>query len=311
MSLLVDDEKHPDITWDTRMAKIIPEDFVLDDEYITAHATVRDMLSHRSGVGGHGLTVATLKHKNMKEQTRSMRNLEVTTEIRTTWDYCNHGYFAVSHVIETLSGKGLGDFMKEKLWDPIGMKQTFFSMADTNKYVSENKEVAFSKAYLWNEEKKESILIPNWDDTAISGAGCMISNVIDYAAWIKSFIEQSGPLSAAGYAAVTAPNISADAQWNNRVTGILNYGMGWFMAVYRGERIIWHGGGTNAFCALMIFLPDKKFGVVGMVNTAKMVPLTAPMYHLIDDFLGVPEAERADDGIAKYVSLFHFGCVTC
>jgi CubicO group peptidase (beta-lactamase class C family) len=280
------------------MAKIIPDDFVLDDEYLTTHVTIRDALSHRTGLSGHGVALGAAVG-TLKQNTRNMRHLFTAHEIRTTWDYCNHMFIAVSHAIEVLSSQTLGTFWKEKIWNPLGMKQTFYSFAEAHDYVRKNKDVVLSKGYRWDYETEETVVVPYWDDSGVGGAGCIVSNVTDYAKWIQSFINQSGPLSAAGYSTVTSPLIAMPSEWNTRVTGSLFYGMGWMIGVYRGERIIYHPGGTDSFVANMVYLPDRKWGVVGMVNASNNAVMNAPLYHLIDDFLGIPEEQRVDDGLAK------------
>jgi len=68
----MDDSKFPTVNWDTPLAKIIPEDFVLDDEYLTQQVTIKDALSHRTGMPGHGLV---LQNYPIKQSTRNLRHL--------------------------------------------------------------------------------------------------------------------------------------------------------------------------------------------------------------------------------------------
>jgi len=177
------------------------------------------------------------------------------------------------------------------------MNQTFWSHDDALKYLSSNPEVMLSESHRWDSDKEEYVHMPYWDDSGVSGSGSIVSNVVDFAKWIKSFINQGGPLSTPGYTAVTTPVMPMPPQFP-RIKGLC-YAMGWMVGVYRGERIVFHPGGTDSYVSNMLFLPDKKFGVVGMVNSANNAVINAPLFSLIDDFLGVPEDQREDDGLAK------------
>ncbi len=55
---------------------------------------------------------------------RTLRHLPLTTEPRTKFQYCNQMYVIAFHVIQTLSGSWLGDVLRERIWEPFGMKST-------------------------------------------------------------------------------------------------------------------------------------------------------------------------------------------
>lgn len=270
------------------MYRLIPEDFVLESSYATTHITLADCLSHRSGMATHH---ADLGGRTVKESARLLRHLRMTKEPRTAWQYSNHMYWAVCHMIEVHSGLPLADFMRTKLWEPLGMQSTFLSIKTAEQYAKASDEASFAKPHMWDEEKKVFDVLPYWDDEGISGAGGIVSNVVDYSHWIRSFIEQTGPLSPAGYAAVTSPHMVIDSE--SRFAGPLCYGFGWRISVYHGERILYHPGGLIGSVASMIILPDRKWGVVGMCNATSEAALDTPMWYLVDRFLGV-ETEESD-----------------
>ncbi|KAL4933477.1 uncharacterized protein BDV17DRAFT_110754 [Aspergillus undulatus] len=96
------------IQWTTTLASIIPEDFVVSDEYAAAHITVEDALSHRTGMPCH------LKHfgpkgskQTVKDGARQLRYLPLTAELRAKYMYNNLMYTAVSHAIETITEDSL------------------------------------------------------------------------------------------------------------------------------------------------------------------------------------------------------------
>jgi hypothetical protein len=127
----------------------------------------------------------------------------------------------------------------------------------------------------------------------ISGAGSIISNVLDYTKWIKVMIDSSGPISAAGHKAVKSPR-SLIHEDPSPFTGVQTYALGWIKGVYYGEEFVTHSGGMEAFVTLVVFFPRLKYGLVAFANSAKNVePAEATLFwHLIDEKLGVPENER-------------------
>ncbi|EFX03953.1 serine beta-lactamase-like superfamily protein [Grosmannia clavigera kw1407] len=297
-SLLVDDnEEHSDVTWETPMSKLIPDDFVLQDAYATAHVTLEDCLCHRTGLATHR---ADLGGHSVKENVRNLRHLELTKELRTKWQYSNHMYWAVSHAIEEKSGQDLGTFMSNRLWRPLGMDATFLSIADALDYEKAHPETKLAAPHKWHEESKSFKVMPFWDDVGISGAGGMVSSVSDCAKWIRAFIDKAAPISPDGYSALTSAHMIQKAS-HSRFTGPVCYGLGWFMSVYHGERVLWHPGGLVGSVSSFIYLPERKWGIVGMCNVTSEQAIEAPMWHLIDELLSVPREKRTDV-VAKAVA---------
>jgi CubicO group peptidase (beta-lactamase class C family) len=129
MSILVDDnEKYPQVQWNTPIHQLIPNDFVLENLYATAYTTIEDALSHRSGLPRHDQAYGTTSTENkatLKDIIRSMRHLPLTAEPRTKYQYCNLMFMVAAHVTETVTGCKFGGLMRDRIWKPLGMKSTF------------------------------------------------------------------------------------------------------------------------------------------------------------------------------------------
>ena len=124
LSLLIDNSSsYSDIQWSTPISELIRDDFVLENEYATTHTTIEDALSHRSGLPRHDMSYGGTK-ATVKSTVRDLRYLALTAEPRTKFQYCNLMFVVASHVVETLTGAWLGDFLKERVWEPLGMKST-------------------------------------------------------------------------------------------------------------------------------------------------------------------------------------------
>lgn len=128
MSLLISSSNHSGLSWDTPISSLIRDDFVLPDLYSTAHVTIEDALSHRTGMpahdGSYGGTDEKGEKRGVRDLVRSLRHLPLTAPLRTKFQYCNMMFVAVSYVVETLTGVWLGDFLRENIWEPLGMKST-------------------------------------------------------------------------------------------------------------------------------------------------------------------------------------------
>jgi len=127
MALLISSGNYS-LSWDTPISSIIRDDFVLPDPYFTDHVTIEDALSHRTGMPRHDFSYGGINEKGKKrgvvDGVRSLRNLPLTKGLRTTFQYCNLMFVVASHVIETLTGVWLGDFLRERIWEPLGMNST-------------------------------------------------------------------------------------------------------------------------------------------------------------------------------------------
>ncbi|MCJ1453615.1 hypothetical protein MMC28_003962 [Mycoblastus sanguinarius] len=89
VSLLIDDTANSSspLTWQTKLVSVMREDFVLPDEWTTAHATLEDALSHRTGMPGYDTSWKTINTRTLQAIVQSLRHLPMTAEIRTKWQY--------------------------------------------------------------------------------------------------------------------------------------------------------------------------------------------------------------------------------
>lgn len=305
ISLLIDDDagKRSDpgneepaepLTWKTRISSVIPSDFVLSDPYATHHSTIEDALCHRTGMADHSKSYGP-STTSLADLVRMLRHLPLTSELREEYLYSNLMYATMSHVLETKTGRPMKDFLRERIWMPLGMKNTFFSLKDALA-AEERGDAPLARGYAWDSESETYIEENLPDFPAVSGSGAIISNVLDYTKWLKCMMTRSPPLSPAGHAAVVKPRMVMGERGNDPFDPPNLYAMGWFVDSYRGTRIIWHSGGWTGFGSMMAFLPEKQWGFVMLGNTAyssnyAQIPL---YFHLLDEFLDTPLQERGD-----------------
>ena len=261
-------------------------------DYATLHLTLEDAASHRTGMprhdysyGGHGFSV--------RDVVRSLRSLPMTAEPRTAFQYSNMMYIAISHLIETLTGKWLGDVLSERVWKPLGMTRTYFSLAQAKAAV-DNGEAELARGYLWDNLKGEHSPVDWVDLPVISGAGAMISNVLDYAKWLQFLIDKGDLLSETQHEELRTPRINALLMKVPILKGAQSYALGWYVLNYRGEPLIMHDGSLPGFGVTMGYLPSKKFGFAMMGNSAgtSNFACSTLTVRLLDDYFGVPQEKR-------------------
>jgi len=312
MSLLVDDNANfSNVQWKTPIIKLIPDDFMLSDEYATSHITIEDALSHRSGLPRHDYSYGGNydgQRPSLKGAVRALRHLPLTAEPRTRFQYCNQMYGVASHVIETLTGKWLGDVLKERIWGPLDMKATvsscefiiwlaccsqvlqYFSTSDAEKAPEH-----LAEGYVYYEDEFQPVR--EMDLTCISGAGSIVSNVLDYSKWLKALLSTSGPISNAGHKALRSPHIFEEREEGpTAFTGPIAYALGWSTGVYHGYEFFEHSGGMIAYGTDVIFFPALNYGLVAFANTAVTSNWVeqALIWHLVDEHLNIPKKERFD-----------------
>ncbi len=233
-----------------------------------------------------------------KSVTRKLRHLPMNEPLRTKWQYSNVMYAAACHLVEALTGKLIGDFLRPKIWEPLKMTNTFYGLSDLKQHRGTE---SLSKGYRWDEEGSRYIEILWPDQPEGRGAGEIISTAHNYAQFIKCMMHQRGPISASGHKELVKPRmVFLDDEDETRLYMSPNcYALGWVVRNYHGETIIEHGGATNGFRCNMMYLPRLKFGLVvfGNSETSSAINEKIP-WALVDEFLGIPPKKRYDSDAA-------------
>ncbi|CAG8013669.1 unnamed protein product [Penicillium salamii] len=290
VSLAIDDSKHTEtpLNWDTPISSLLRDDFVLHNDYSTMHTTIEDALSHRSGLSTHDACIS-LAHpqRPLREAVRNLRHLKMAYSPRTTFSYNNNMYMAISHLLEQLEGRSLGETLKNRIWGPLGMNDTYFSAQEVLKDPSIGPR--FVTGYTWDADTNSYIAEPHMNDVAVTGAGAIVSSVLEYTKWLRALIYKTGPLSPQGHAEILKPRTVITAVDDLEAPPAPHhlYALGWFVASYHGEPLYWHSGSWPGFGIMVGFLPSKGFGFAMMGNTTNARPAQVAIYmHLLDQIFG-------------------------
>ncbi|KAJ5625411.1 hypothetical protein N7510_001720 [Penicillium lagena] len=304
MAMLVEDnDAYPQVQWETPISQLIRDDFVLASEDATQKVTVEDALSHRTGLPSHDLALGSTSDSDktaVRDMVRQLRHLPLTAELRTKFQYNNAMYVVAAHVIETVTGEPLGDLLARRIWGPLGMTDTYFSLEEARGTHDEN-PLAHGYAYNYADDDGTYRTVEWMPLASVSGAGAVISSANDLAKWAHALLTGSPALFA-------SPNTVREQLWRPRshlpverygsaFTGPGAYTLGWQTGVYRGVEFFEHQGGMNAFGAELILIPELQYAVVALANTAGTSNCAEQtlVFHLIDQKLGVrPDQPRFD-----------------
>ncbi|CAI7671999.1 unnamed protein product [Penicillium viridicatum] len=291
MSLAIDDSRNTEspLRWDTPIASILRDDFVLENDYSTMHTTIEDALSHRSGLSTHNTCLyLAYPQRSLREAVRNLRHLPIAYAPRTTFSYNNNMYMVISHALEQIEGRTLGETLKKRIWDPLGMDDTYFSVTDVSRDPSLGPRLV--QGYTWDPGTDTYIAEPYMNDVAVTGAGAMVSSVLEYTKWLRAMIYQKGTISPQGRAELLKPR-TIITNWDELVgpppAPCHLYALGWFVDSYRGEPFYWHSGSWPGFGIMVGFLPSKGFGFAMMGNTTNSRNAQVEIYmHLLDRIFG-------------------------
>ena len=284
VAMLVDEGK---LKWDDPATKYLP-DFVLYDPYVTRELTVRDLLSHRSGLERGDLLWYGTEY-DRDEILRRTRYLKPTWSLRSTFGYQNLMFLAAGQLIAKVSGKSWDEFIRQRIFVPLSMTASNTSIRD----LKNADNVASPHAKF--EEKIEVIPWRNIDN--IAPAGSINSNVVEMAQWVRLQLAQGEyqkqrllSSGAAKEMQTSQTVIRAEPPFTLLYpeAHFLNYGLGWFLHDYRGRKVVEHGGAIDGMRAQVAMMPEEKLGLVVLTNMhGSTLPLPL-MFRIFDAYLGAP-----------------------
>lgn len=283
VGILVDEGK---VGWDEPVRTYLP-DFKLQGEYASAHITLRDLLSHRTGLPRHDLMWMGGQF-DRRELYDRLRYLEMNKELRAVWQYQNLMFMTAGYLVGKVDGSSWEDFMQKRIIDPLGMKETNFSVALTQKAAD------FSRPYMEVKDKIEQV--PYRDITAVGPAGSINSNVLDMAQWVlmnlnKGKFGNKQIVSEASMAQIHSPQMLTPMPIQYDEILYVSYGMGWVIEPYRGHLLLWHNGGIDGFVSQVAFLPRENSGLVILSNlNQNQVPVIV-CYNIVDRLLGLNQVD--------------------
>src|SRR5215467_2756388 len=274
--MLVEEGK---LTWDKPVKESVPTIEFYNDQ-LNNNVTLRDMLSHRTGVTRHD-SIWFKSPFTRKELFEKLKYLEPQEPMRQTFLYNNLMFAAAGQIIEIESGKRWEDFVRERIFTPLGMSTTCYTIADMLK------QPDYGVPFREKRDSFELYKIPYYEDTeGVAPAGAVISNIDELSHWLIALMNDgkysgkqvlpASVLKATLQPAIALPNAGGEAlgYWE-----LINsaYGMGRWTASYRGKLLTYHGGDLPGFHSQVSFMPNDKIGVIVFVISDH----SAALYNII------------------------------
>jgi len=307
VGMLVDDKK---LAWDDPVTKHLPW-FAVGDPYVTRELTVRDLLTHRGGLGNADYLWYG-QDTPRRDILERVRLLSPAYSLRSSFIYQNVMYAAAGAVVEAVSGKSWEEMMRTRIFEPLGMNQTIATAAT----LGQQPNVAQPH---FTVDKKVTV-IENASVGGVAPAGSVWSSVHDMAKW-------SAMLLAGGKAPSTAPGTGGKAILSEQTiaeiftpqTIVTNeafyptarltkpkwktYGLGWFQQDYRGRAVDYHTGSIDGMVAIHGLLRDQNVGVYVLANRDHAELRHALMFDVFDRFIGGPRRDWSTELRALYDGL--------
>ena len=290
-ALLVDEGK---LGWDTPVRTYLPE-LVLHDPYATEHLTVRDMLSHRSGMPRHDLAAWRLDLPRATFVKR-LRHLRFSASFRARFQYNNLMYYTAAHLVERVAEQRWEEFVQARIFEPLGMTGSSF--------VPEPPRAGAATARGYRIERDAGgaptglVPTPLGAHTELSpgAAGALFSTLDDMIRWLGVQVNRGRWGDARLVSSGTCDQMHLPTTvvpgggYKDALMGhpMYAYGMGWFVEPYRGHTLVQHGGNVEGHSLMIGFLPVERLGVVVLTNAAAMPLRDALLYEAIDRALGLP-----------------------
>lgn len=295
ISMMVDEGK---LKWDDRVTDYIPE-FKLYDPYVTDAFTIRDLVTHRSGLGlGAGDLMFWPDSNNFtkKDVIHNLRYLKQVSSFRTKFDYDNLLYIVAGEVLARVSGMSWEDFIETRIMQPLGMKSSaaaFSRLKDKSNVIDPHAPV----------DGKVKVIRRDWSNNA-NAAGGIYSNLTDMSKWLIMQMDNgkygdnlsktlfSEDMHNEMWNLQTIIPVNGPTAYNTHFSG---YGLGWFLSDVKGYKQVTHTGGLAGIVTQVTLIPELKLGIVVFTNQQSGAAFTAITNSIKDGYLGVKGKDRVKD----------------
>jgi len=249
------------LDWDKPVTNYIPE-FRMHDPTAARCMTPRDMVTHRSGLPRHDL-VWYNSRLTLGQLVARLPFLEPNRDFRSTWQYNNLMFGAAGYLAEEVSGKTWEEAVRQRIFAPLGMRCSNFSVRDSQKTAD------FALPY---EERDDQLRRMEFRDiTNVGPAGSINSCLDDLVPWVRLHLNEGRLdgrqiIPARLLADLHAPHMIMPERTDTEEIVSIGYGLGWVTDVYRGRVRVHHGGAIDGFSALITMFPRERIGLIALTN---------------------------------------------
>lgn len=293
VALLVDEGK---VDWDDPVIEHLPW-FRVEDPVLTREITVRDLLTHRSGLGNadyfwYGSAGDPAELRGMVER---LRHLPTEYSPRSGFVYQNLLYGTAGLLAAEVSGTPWGELVESRLLEPLGMERTTVYLGGPDG--AERRPNVASPHDLVDGDLT---VIDNASVDSVGPAGSIWSSVDDMGRWLAFLLrgctteDGTALLEPATCEELFTPQTIVPRDQFYPTAELTHphwttYGLAWFQHDYRGEKVDFHTGSIDGMVAIAGLLREHGIGIYVLANRDHAELRHALMYRLFDLALGVDE----------------------
>jgi CubicO group peptidase (beta-lactamase class C family) len=293
LGMLVDEGR---LRWDDAVVAHMPG-FHLSDPWVTRHVTVRDLLTHQVGVGRvAGNRLRFLSGRGRDEVIYRMRFHEFEVPFRAGYVYSNAMYAVAGDVIPAITGRSWEQFVRERIFAPLGMQRSSTSVAD----------IGAGENAAWPHQEIDGVVQPiprrDWHEVAPSAA--VNTSAGEMAQWLRLQLGEPGVyrgtrlVSHATMREIFRPQVALGGSVLDDAPAAA-YGLGWTLQQYEGRWLAQHGGASDGMNTQLALMPAENLGVVIMTNTFNTL-MNAIANRVVDAYLGLGDRGWGDRFRAGY-----------
>lgn len=286
LAMLVDEGK---INWDDKVIQYLPE-FKMYNSYVTQEFTIRDLLTHRSGLGlGAGDLMIWPDGHNFtsKDIVKNIQYLKPVSAFRSKYDYDNLLYVIAGEVIEKVSGLTWCQFIEQRIMKPIGMDHSAASwdrLKDTTNTIV---------PHVPTDGKLE--IIPRYKNHIFDAAAGIYTSTNDLSKWL--ILQMNKGMYGADQHLFSTKQ--SREMWTSQTvmpnrdpypykTNFTTYGLGWRLNDINGYLQVSHTGGLDGIVTQTIMIPELQLGIIVLTNQQSGAAFNAISNTIKDSYLGLP-----------------------
>lgn len=260
LAMLVDEGK---LDWDDRVIDHLPW-FRLSDPWVTHEVRVRDLLTHRVGVGRMtGNRLQFMNEASPRQVIEQMRHLAFEQPFRSRYVYSNVMYSVAGQLIPAITDQSWDDFVQQRLFQPLGMTRSNTSIEQ----LQGDGNAAWPHQFI--DGQVQSIPRRNFDN--VGPAASVNSSVADMAQWMRLQLGEPGVYNGERLISEQQMNEMHQPQMaigrDDPSSPMTAYGLGWHLSHYQGHMISQHGGASDGMNTQLVMVPGLDLGIVVVSNT--------------------------------------------
>ena len=300
LGLLVDEGK---LRWEDKVTDYIPE-FQMYDPYVTVEFTVRDLLTHRSGLGrgaGDLMLFPDSTDFTVQDVIYSLRYFKPVSSFRSEYVYDNCLYLVAGEVVARVTGQPWTTFVETRLLQPLGMRRSatgFARLPDPTNV---------SDAHASVEGRVQ--VVPRDRSALLGAAGVLYSSVADLSQWALMLLGGAGAptplLKPATLQELWTPQtlMPLSPAPSPYTTHFAAYGLGWYLRDVQGYKEVWHTGGVPGMVSKVQLIPELHLGIIVLANQTNRAAFTAVSNFIEDHYLGLRGLDRVQELVAPAAAL--------